>query len=74
MRLLEEIRDLMQRNLEIATLEHERAKRSDEERTAVVNASLNLQRAHGRFYRRVVAASAIILAALVIYLFNLRRE
>lgn len=67
-KLLEQIRDVMQRHLELATLECERAKRADEERMAAVNESLTIARAHGRFYKRVVAVGAIIIAALVIYL------
>lgn len=69
-RLLEQIRDLLQRNLELATLERTRATRADEERIAAIAESLAVARAHGRFYKRVVTVSAVVIVALVIFLLS----
>ena len=67
-KLLAEIRDLMQRHLELATLERERARRSDDERKAMNEEAMATQRAGMRFYRRVVLLSAPLVILLLLCL------
>ena len=67
-KLLTEVRDLLQRHLELATSEAQRAARTDEERKAMNEQALAAQRAGMRFYRRVVLLSAPVLLLLLVVL------
>lgn len=67
-KLLTEIRDLLQRQLELSGLERERRKQVDEEHKAMNEQAMATQRAGMRFYRRVVLLSAPVLILLLLCL------
>jgi uncharacterized membrane protein YdfJ with MMPL/SSD domain len=68
-RLLTEIRDLLQRHLELSGLERERAKRADDERKAAMDESLRLYRRSTRFVRRWLVFGAVAIAVLLYLLY-----
>ncbi len=62
-KLLEQIRDLLQR-------QHDFAVKRDAELKAYTDEALQLTRSHGRFYKRVVGAGAVVVVVLLIFLFS----
>ena len=67
-RLLTEIRDLLQRQLELSGLERERAKQRDEDLKAMNEQAMATQVVGMRFYRRVVLLSTPVLILLLLCL------
>jgi hypothetical protein len=67
-RLLTEIRDLLQRQLELASLERTRAAKVDAERAAMNEETMRMQRTCARIQKRGTVVAAIVVGSLLVYL------